>query len=128
MMQQDRSRGQAERNAPFSRNDLAEDRTILASERTFAGWIRTSLACIAIGVGFHALFPQMDPPWLPRSIATGFLLLSVLIVVLAERRAAAVNRRLSPHVVRTAKPVNMRLIAGCISTGAIALAGAIWFV
>src|SRR5687767_1548938 len=32
-----------------SRTDLAEDRTILANERTFAGWMRTALACVAIG-------------------------------------------------------------------------------
>lgn len=27
------------------------------NECTFAGWTRTSLACVAIGVGFHAPFP-----------------------------------------------------------------------
>ncbi|HEY9553776.1 DUF202 domain-containing protein [Allosphingosinicella sp.] len=40
---------------------MAEDRTVLANERTFAGWVRTGLATIAIGLGFSALFRQMEP-------------------------------------------------------------------
>ena len=56
----------------FSATDLAEDRTLLASERTFAGWVRTSLGCIAIGIGFHALFARMQPPWVPKAIASLF--------------------------------------------------------
>lgn len=110
----------------FSRTDLAEDRTILANERTFAGWMRTSLACVAIGVGFHALLPKLQPPWVPRAIATAFLLLAILVIISAERRAMAVTRRLSAHVVVTAQGVNLRLFAAAISTGATALILAIW--
>jgi putative membrane protein len=113
--------------AALSRTDLAEDRTILANERTFAGWMRTSLACVAIGVGFHALFPRMQPPWVPRAIATAFLLLAVVVIIVAQRRASAVMHRLSPHVVVGARPVNLRLFAGAISVGAAALIVAIWF-
>ena len=112
---------------PFDeRTALAEDRTILANERTFAGWMRTSLACIAIGVGFHALFGALSPSWVPRGIATGFLGLAVLIIVLAERRATAAISRLDPHVVRSAKRVNLRLFAAVVTVGAVVLASAIW--
>ncbi|HEX6410553.1 MAG TPA: DUF202 domain-containing protein [Sphingomicrobium sp.] len=111
-----------------SRTDLAEDRTILANERTFAGWVRTALACIAIGIGFHALFQTMQPAWVPRGIATAFLLLAILLVALAEWRAAAVMKRLSPHVVSTAQAVNLRFIAAIIALGSAALIGAIWLI
>lgn len=111
-----------------SRTDLAEDRTILANERTFAGWVRTALACVAIGVGFQALFQRMNPPWVPRAIATAFLLLGIVLVVLAERRAAAVMTRLSTHVVETAKAMNLRLFTAIIALGATALIAAIWLV
>lgn len=110
----------------LSRTDLAEDRTILANERTFAGWMRTSLASVAIGVGFHALFPKLEPPWLPRAIATGFLLLAIVVIVLAERRAAAVLGRLDANVVETARAMNLRVIAAAVSLGAAALVAAIW--
>jgi putative membrane protein len=111
-----------------SRTDLAEDRTILANERTFAGWIRTALACIALGIGFHALFQKMYPAWVPRAIATAFLVLGIVLVVLAERRAAAVIGRLSAHVVLTARPMNLRLFAAVIALGAAALIAAIWLI
>ena len=111
---------------PHIRTDLAEDRTILANERTFAGWVRTSLGCIAIGVGFHALFNAMEPNWVPRAIASGFLLLAVIIVWLAALRAARVMRRLSPHVVGSARKMNLELIAAAISAGAIGLTAAVW--
>lgn len=109
-----------------SRTDLAEDRTILANERTFAGWVRTSLGCIAIGVGFHALFNSMQPEWLPRAIASSFLLLAVLIVWLAVRRAAAVLRRLNAHVVVSARKMNLEIIAALVSVASGVLVGAIW--
>ena len=44
-----------------TRDELAEDRTILANERTFGSWMRTSLGCVAIGVGFQGLFAAMKP-------------------------------------------------------------------
>ena len=109
-----------------SRTELAEDRTILANERTFAGWMRTAMASVAIGVGFHALFPAMRPPWMPRAIATAFLLLAIIVIISAERRASAVMGRLSAHVVITAKPVNLRLFAAAISLASLALIAAIW--
>ncbi len=112
----------------LSRTDLAEDRTILANERTFAGWMRTSLASVAIGVGFHALFPRMEPPWVPRAIATAFLLLAIVVIVSAERRAAAVMERLSAHVVVTARSMNLRIFAAAVALGSAALIAAIWLV
>jgi putative membrane protein len=64
----------------------------------------------------------------PRAIATAFLLLGIVLVVLAERRAAAVMKRLSAHVVLTAKPMNLWLFTAIISLGAAALIAAIWLV
>ena len=109
-----------------SRTDLAEDRTILANERTFAGWMRTALAAIALGVGFNALFRAMEPAWTPRAIATAFLLLAIIIIISAERLADAVMNRLSAHVVTTARPMNLRFLAVAVSLGSAALIGAIW--
>jgi putative membrane protein len=108
------------------RDELAEDRTILANERTFASWMRTSLACVAIGVGFQGLFRSMEPAWVGRSIATGFLLLAVLVIILAERRAASFLRRSSAYLIVEATAMNLRLLTGLVSLGAVALILAIW--
>lgn len=114
-----------ERPSP-SATDLAEDRTILASERTFAGWLRTSLAAVGIGLAFHVLFGKVEPSWVPRAIASLFLSIAIITIFLAERRAAAAIRRIQPHVVVTAKALNLRLIALATILATTALAAAIW--
>lgn len=108
------------------RTDLAEDRTLLANERTFSGWARTSLATIGIGLGFNALFGQLNPAWVPKGIATLFIALGIVIIVMAERRACAVNNRLSAHEITSLPPLNLRLIAIVYSLGAGALIVALW--
>ena len=109
-----------------SRVDLAEDRTLLANERTYAGWMRTGLAAVGIGVGFNALFQQMQPAWVPRAIATAFMLLGIAVAVAAERRACAVHERLSPHVIVEAKAMNLRFITWAMALATLALIAAIW--
>ena len=109
-----------------AKTELAEDRTVLANERTFAGWMRTGLAAIAVGVGFGALFRSMEPTWVPRLIATAFLLLGAFIVLTAERRASSVTARISPHYVSIARPMNLRAIAYVTQFATAGLIAAIW--
>lgn len=109
------------------KTDLAEDRTVLANERTFASWMRTGLAGIGIGLGFHALFTRMEPHWVPKLIATAFLLIAVLIFVSAERRASVVMARLHTHEVTTIKLRNIRVITIVTVIATLALIGVIWF-
>lgn len=90
--------------------------------------MRTSLTCLAIGVGFQALLQKMEPSWLPRVIATAFLVMAILVIILAERRASAVMKRLSPHVVVTAEPVNLRLFTTVIALEATAQTVGIWVI
>jgi putative membrane protein len=108
------------------RTDLAEDRTILASERTFASWLRTGLAAIGIALGFHALFGRIHPVWLPRAIATAFLLIAIMIFLAAERRARAVRARLHAHQVATIKLTRIRLITMVSVLATVALTAGMW--
>ncbi|HEX8215203.1 MAG TPA: DUF202 domain-containing protein [Allosphingosinicella sp.] len=108
------------------RTDLAEDRTLLANERTYAGWLRTGFASIAVGLGFQALFEMLKPAWVPKAIATAFLLIGIFIFIAAERRAAAVSKRFHPHEVETFKLVNLRLITAAAVGATVALTAAIW--
>jgi len=108
------------------RTDLAEDRTLLANERTFAGWLRTGFAAVGIGLGFHVLFKTIEPFWVPKAIATTFLLLGLYIFIAAERRACAVHERLDAHKVKTFKALNLRVITAAASIATLALVGGIW--
>ncbi|HET9428256.1 MAG TPA: DUF202 domain-containing protein [Allosphingosinicella sp.] len=98
----------------------------MANERTFAGWMRTSLAAVAIGIGFNALFPTMEPNWVPKTIATVFLVIGIFVILSAERRACAVAQRLKPHEVKTFQNMNLRLVAWSISLATLALIAALW--
>ena len=109
-----------------NRTDLAEDRTALANERTFAGWTRTAMAAIGIGLAFNALFNAMEPAWAPKAIASVFILLAIFLIYMAERRACAISNRLDTHSVKDMSTMNIRLIAVAIGLGATALIAGIW--
>ena len=108
------------------RTDLAEDRTILANERTFAGWVRTGMAAVGIGVGFHALFRLLEPDWVPKSIATAFILIGIFTFVTSARRACRVTANHDTHAVKTAPPMNVWLMSGLLSAASLALIAGIW--
>ncbi|OWK29808.1 YidH family protein [Sphingomonas mucosissima] len=109
------------------RTDFAEDRTVLAHERSFAGWVRTGMACVGIALGFTALFQALEPVWVPKAIATAFLLIAVFIFWSAERRACGILARLESHTVVTLKPVRIRLLTGALMVTTLALTGTIWW-
>ncbi len=108
------------------RTDLAEDRTLLASERTFGGWTRTAMASIGVALGLNALFAKLHPVWVPKAIATLFIGLGILIMIVATRRAFAITNRLQAHQVSALRPVNVRVIAAIYVVSALALIGALW--
>jgi len=108
------------------RTEWAEDRTIMANERTFAGWMRTGLAAVGIGLGFNALFGKLEPLWVPKAIATLFMIIGIFIFWVAQRNGCAVQDRLNSHHATPVKPHNMRIVSGLMASGAIALIVAIW--
>ena len=108
------------------RTEWAEDRTIMANERTFAGWMRTGLAAVGIGLGFNALFGKLEPFWVPKAIATLFMIIGIFIFWVAQRNGCAVQDRLNSHHATPVKPNNMRVVSGLMASGAIALVIAIW--
>lgn len=118
--------GEKRRELADARTDLAEDRTLLANERTFAGWMRTGLAAVGIGLGFNALFRELEPVWVPKALATVFVLIGVFIFWAADRRACQVQSRMSEHKVETAGTATMRLIAIAFTVSAAGLIAAIW--
>jgi putative membrane protein len=119
-------RSQHEERQAQHRTDLAEDRTILANERTFASWFRTGFAAVGIGLGFQALFVKMEPSWVPRVIATLFLLLGIFLFVSAEMRACEVLQRLKAHEVKSFRNARLRLMTTVATLGVLALIAAMW--
>lgn len=108
------------------RTKMAEDRTVLANERTFAGWMRTGLASVGIGLAFNALFTSMEPWWVPRGIATAFFLLGIFVTFSAERRACSVFERLHSHRVGSAGVGPLRTISWVVTVAIALLVAALW--
>lgn len=108
------------------RTDWAEDRTILANERTFAGWLRTGLAALAIAVGLHAVFRDLEPVWLAKSIATVFILLAIYIFWAAQETARKTLDRLNEQDVETQSSHAMVRIWIIFTIGAIGIGAILW--
>ena len=112
--------------AARKRTDWAEDRTVLSNERTFGSWLRTGFGAIGIGLGFHALFGRIHPLWVPRAVATAFLLIAVIIFAAAERRSTMVVQRLHTHEVETIRIGILRLITTVTIAATLAITAALW--
>ena len=108
------------------RTDWAEDRTIMANERTFAGWMRTGLAAVGIGLGFNALFGKLEPAWLPRGLASAFVMVGVAVFFAAQTKAVAVARRLEDHKAEPMRGLALRLVAAALIAASTGLGAAIW--
>ena len=105
---------------------MAEDRTIMAVERTFAGWIRTAFASIAIGLGFRALFGAFDPPYIAKTVATAFIILAIFIAWSAQARACRSFAKMSDHAVDRPEGRSLQLIAYAVCLGAAVLVAGLW--
>ena len=108
------------------RTDWAEDRTAMANERTFAGWMRTAFAAIGIGIGFNALFEKLEPIWVPKSIASGFIIIGMVVMYLAQHRACSAFERLNAHSVHIPAVKKLRMLSWAVIAGGIALITAFW--
>ena len=104
----------------------AEDRTIMANERTFAGWMRTGLAAAGLGLGFNALFGKLEPAWVPKAIATLFIVIGIFIFWAAQRNGCAVQERMEAHRASPVAKSNLKLIAGAMAFASACLAVGIW--
>jgi putative membrane protein len=119
-------RGEDRTELAENRTDLAEDRTAMANERTFAGWARTAMAAIGIGLAFKALFGAMQPTWAAKAIASLFIGLAIFLIYMAERRARGVTARLDTHAIEDMPQMNLRIIALGIGLGAASLIAGLW--
>lgn len=108
------------------RTEWAEDRTILANERTFAGWMRTGLAAVGIGLGFQAIFRTVEPTWVAKLAATIFICIGIFIFYAAWRKSCLVLLRLDSHSSEPVPRDGVGLIAALFATGSAVLLVVIW--
>ncbi len=108
--------------AETMRDPLAEERTILANERTYSGWVRTALACEGVGLGFHAVMRNSQPAWLPEVAAGLFILTGILLILFAHRRAQHILARLENYGTPLLPPARLGWITTALVIASIGLA------
>lgn len=109
------------------RTDLAEDRTVMAVERTMASWMGSGMGLIGLGLGLRAIFGEFEPSWVPRAMATFFMLLAIVLVISAKNRMCGAIERMSTNWVEAPNMNGMKWGAYGISLGALMLMVGIWF-
>jgi putative membrane protein len=122
------ARSESEEHASEEHPDYAEQRTLLANERTYAAWIRTGLTALAAGIAFERFIPGRIPGWSVRVIAVILMLFGAACFWLALWRYRHLGTRF-PHL-RTVT-ISPLLIAALtlllIAAALLALAG-LWMV
>lgn len=110
------------------RTDWAEDRTVLANERTYAGWLRTGLAAVVVGLATQALFAKADPTWLAKAAATAFIAIGTAIFFLAWRNACRVLDRLDTHAAEPIARGHLATIAGLFTIASVIVIAVLWLI
>ena len=108
------------------RTDWAEDRTVLANERTFAGWMRTGLASVGIGLALQAVFNAAEPTWAAKSVASAFIIVGILIFHAAWRNSCRTIERLSAHSTEPVSGSRFSIIAAVMSAASFGVAVVLW--
>lgn len=108
------------------RTDWAADRTILANERTFAGWMRTGMASVALAVGLRAVFSAFEPTWVAKLVATLFIGLAVFVFWAAQASACKTLNRLDDTEAHAQPLMRMRVMSVLFAVGTIATGAILW--
>ncbi|MEL7211355.1 MAG: DUF202 domain-containing protein [Pseudomonadota bacterium] len=116
----------ASRAPAEQRTDWAEDRTILANERTFASWMRTGMACVGVALGLKAVFGSTEHPLVAKAVAELFIFTAVIIFGSAARRSYLAQKRIDDHDTNAQSHIGMIVTAISLTIGAIAAGVILW--
>ena len=109
------------------RTDWAEDRTTLANERTFAGWMRTGMASVALAIGLKAVFAPFEPTWVPKLVSSCFIGIAIFIFWAAREQACATLSRLSQHQAQAQSTRYFSFLSSFLSCAATATGIILWW-
>jgi len=100
----------------------AEDRTLLATERTFSTWMGTGFVAVGIAIGLKVVFGATEPSWVAKLVAKMFLAIDIYWA--AQRQACKSIDRLTQNDVETQSSKSFTRLAvamtiATFSTGAV---------
>lgn len=109
-----------------TRTQWAEDRTILANERTFSSWMGTGLACVGVAIGLKAVFGAFDPTWIAKLVASLFLGIAIMIYWMAQNQACKTLKRLSENDAEALPGKDFRKLAIAMTIATLGTGVVLW--
>ena len=93
-------------------NELAQKRTVMAAERTFMAWARTSLSMISFGFSIYKFMEYAGKPGVgremstegARNLGTALVVLGVAFLIISGIQHWQLLKRMSPNL----KALNLR--------------------
>ena len=108
------------------RTRWAEDRTVLANERTFSAWMGTGLGAVGVAIGLKAVFGAIDPTWVAKLVASLFLGVAILVYWMARRQACKTLERLSENDAETMPTKSFTQLAIAMTIATLTAGGILW--
>lgn len=108
------------------RTRWAQDRTLLANERTYASWIATGMGAIGVAIGLHAVFSEAEPQWVAKAISTIFLVIAVGLFLAARHNAMTTYQRLYDEEFEATPGRNFHRISIALVCGAVSIGAILW--
>ncbi len=107
---------------------LAEDRTILANERTFSSRMGLALGALGLAVGLQAVFGEANPTWLAKLAASIFIIIAILVAIAGYKNSKKMLERLNTYSAEPASAKGMFTVAALISIGALLIGLILWMI
>ena len=110
-----------------TRTKWAEDRTVLANERTYASWLRTGMACVALALGLRVVFGETGDLLVPKLVAELFILIAMFVFVTAARNCVNAKARMDTHESEAKSDWSLFVVSAGLTIGAGATGVVLWF-
>ncbi len=114
-----------EESAEKQRN-WAEDRTILANERTFSAWMGAGMGAVGVAIGLKAVFRAIDPEWAGKSVATMFLLIAIIIFWTSRQQAVETYSRLTETDAEALPKKSFTMLATAMTIATVGVGAVLW--
>ncbi len=108
------------------RTKWAEDRTLMANERTFSSWMGTGLGAVGVAIGLKAVFGDFDPTWAAKLVASIFIVAAIAIFWTARHQAIKTFKRLHDNDANAQPSKNYTILAGIMTFAACATGAILW--
>jgi putative membrane protein len=108
------------------RTKWAEDRTLMANERTFSSWMGTGLGAIGVAIGLKAVFGAFEPTWAAKMVATIFLLAAIAIFWSARKQALKTFDRLTDNDANAQPSRSYTGLAAIMTAATVATGAILW--